>query len=547
MVVCCLDFSPKRVYQLLAEHVRIKLDTELLGRHSGEFLVDVQVVMGRYAHGIDWDILRYFLASKRSPLTPVQRRALGLVSADALWEEQRKWLSGYLPSATCLWCFSDAGTREHRLRSCPGVVYSLDWARVAGAVLRESAEELELALAPLRLFGWPPAAVEREVAPAAWIRGDLDPGRPGSYYGDGSCLWPQARACESAAWALVLDEGDGFPALAAPIAGPCANSFRGELTAAIQFFRTAGPGSSYVGDCKSVIDAIQAGIPDHLCSATAADADLWVKLRRLVRIRQPDRLSVAWMKAHRSRAAAERLGPLALREWAGNDAADQKAKEAAVWRAVPSRKDALLDASRLASRAFLRLAIAAAIGLVRKAGFPRRKTRPHRARLLDSRPGGHLPVALRGGGWRCRLCRVRARTKASIRTFRALPCRGQFVARAHPSHRLKVSQGIVWCGSCGAYAVEKMVGLSKPCPQHPPSAAAGQRLSRLRGGIVPGASVGAASRLTSLGRPTQQPQSVDLAASERREGGSAVGSLSVGVYLRLQPEVAAARAAGGLL
>ena len=89
MDVCCLDFSPKRVYQLLAEHVRIKLDTELLGRHSGEFLVDVQVVMGRYAHGIDWDILRYFLASKRSPLTPVQRRALGLVSADALWEEQR--------------------------------------------------------------------------------------------------------------------------------------------------------------------------------------------------------------------------------------------------------------------------------------------------------------------------------------------------------------------------------------------------------------------------------------------------------------------------
>ena len=533
--VQCLEFSPKRSYQLLAEHVRIKLDKELLISHCDEFPLDLQLVLDRYAHGIDWEVLRQLLAPKRSPLPPVQRRALGLVSAGALWEELRRWLAGYLPSATCLWCFSDVGTKEHRLRECPGVVYSLDWATVAGDILKEFAGELDLALAPLRLFGWSPAAVERVVPPAAWIQGDLEPGRAGRHFGDGSCLWPQARACEAAAWSLVMEDGENFPALAAPLAGPFATSFRGELAASVQFFRIAGRGSSYTGDCKSVIDAVQAGIPEHLCASSSVDADLWVKLRNLVRLRKHDCLSLSWIKAHRSRAAAERLGLAALRDWAGNDAADRKAKEAAAWRAVPSRFEALMAARRLALRALLRLAHAASVGLDRGAGIPRRK-RPLRARLVDTRPGGHRPVALGEGGWRCQLCRVRARTKASLRTFRAIPCRGLFNARAHPSHRLQLSHGLVWCGVCGAYAVEKMVGLSKQCPLRPPSAAAGQRLTRLRGGIVPEASVRAATRLSGLVRPTQQTPAA-------RERGSSTSP--VGVYLRLQPELAAARHANG--
>ena len=417
------------------------------------------------------------------------------------------------------------------MRECPGVVYSLDWATVAGDILKESTDELDPALAPLRLFGWPPAAVERVLPPSAWIQGELVPGRSGMYFGDGSCLWPQARACESAAWALVLDDGDSFQTLSAPLACPFATSFRGELAASVQFFRVAGQGSSYTGDCKSVIDAVKSGIPEHLCAAYTADADLWMKLRKLVRIRKHDGLNVFWVKAHRSRSAAEKLGLAALRDWAGNDAADRAAKEAAAWRATPSRVEALQSARRLALRALLRLAHAASVGLDRGADIPRRR-RPLRARLLDARPGGHRPVALGGGGWRCQLCRVRARTKASLRTFRAVPCRGLFIARAHPSHRLQVSRGLVWCGACGAYAVEKMVGLSKQCPLHPPSAAAGQRLTRLRSGVVPPSSVGAASGLSGLGQPT-------LRAQAARDGRAS--SSSVGVYLRLQPELAAAR------
>ena len=122
------------------------------------------------------------------------------------------------------------------------------------------------------------------------------------------------------------------------------------------------------------------------------------------------------------------------------------------------------------------------------------------------------------------MCRVRARTKASLRTFKAVPCRGLFKARAHASHKLRVARGLVWCSACGAYAVEKMVGLARACPGAPPSAAAGQRLAKLRGGIVPPASVEAASAWA------------DLAPRDRH-----VTSAS-GVHLRLQPEVAASRA-----
>ena len=139
-------------------------------------------------------------------------------------------------------------------------------------------------------------------------------------------------------------------------------------------------------------------------------------------------------------------------------------------------------------------------------------------------------MALPGGGMQCRFCRVQARTKASLRTFRAIPCRGRFRLRAHSTHRLNAAHGVLWCGACGAYAVERMVALSKPCPRKPLSAAAGQRLARLRAGEVPAASELAASRLGGLLRGVST--GVQPVAREARP---------VGVYLRLQPEVATSR------
>ena len=94
---------------------------------------------------------------------------------------------------------------------------------------------------------------------------------------------------------------------------------------------------------------------------------------------------------------------------------------------------------------------------------------------------------------------MHARTKASLRTFRAVPCKGSFAARAHASHRLRLCKGVVWCGRCGAYAVEKVVGLARECPGHPMTAASAQRLLLLRNGLVPGSSEKAARRLSTLG------------------------------------------------
>ena len=52
---------------------------------------------------------------------------------------------------------------------------------------------------------------------------------------------------------------------------------------------------------------MQLGVLVHLAAAASRDADLWLKLRRLVRDRRGDHLDVKWMKAHRSREAAARL------------------------------------------------------------------------------------------------------------------------------------------------------------------------------------------------------------------------------------------------
>ena len=494
-----LEWAPFRTYQLLAEHVRIRLDAELLVRHAEVFQCDIELVLGRYKHGIDWAVLRELIASSQSPLDSRQRRALSLVATDSLWEEQRKWLAGYLPSGTCLLCLSEQGCKEHRLQLCPGVVHALDWAWVGGDVPREPAALAELALAPLRLFGWLPAPVERVLAPVNWIQGSLPPGIRGNYFGDGSCLWPQKKACEAGAWSLVCpDIEPAARGLSASLLGPFVNSFRGELSAAIQFFRVAGPASQFVGDCKSVVDAIQLGVPRHLVAAASRDADLWLKLRQAVRKRSGDALEVKWTKAHRARETAARLGQEALREWAGNREADELARAAAARHADASRVEGAAVAACLAKAALTRLAFAAATGLERCADLPRRRLKRARQPLSVARPGGHDPVALRSGGWRCKRCRVHARTKASLRTFRAVPCKGSFAARAHVSHRLRVTQGVVWCGRCGAYAVEKVVGLARECPGHPVTAASAQRLLLLRNGHVPGASEKAARRLCTL-------------------------------------------------
>ena len=494
-----LVWAPARSYQILAEHVRIHLDLQLLIKHAAESQWDVMAVLNRYKHGIDWGLLRYFLASAKSPLTPCQRRGLALAATNGIWEEERKWLAGFLPSGTCLLCFSGQGTKEHRLCSCPGVVHQIDWAWVEGSVPRHPAT-LDLPdLVPLRLFGWPPAPVERVCAPTVWIQGELTAGRPGTYYGDGSCKWPQAKLCEAAAWPLVHGEvGRELPGISAALEGPFVSSFRGELAAALQFFRVAGVGSEYVGDCKAVIDAIRLEVPAHLTASTSRDADLWRKLHGLVRARRGDFLRVKWVKAHQARQAAACCGPEALAEWEGNRAADSLAKSAAGRHASASRVATLAAATRLASAALVRLAFAASIGLDRSADLPRRRGRRSRASLEEESPGGHEPIALAGGGWKCRVCRVTARTKASLRTFRAVPCRGAFAGRIHASHKVRYTKGVLWCGRCGAYAVEKVVCLSRQCPGNPQSSAAGQRRVRLRAGRVPAASENAAARLHDL-------------------------------------------------
>ena len=77
-------------------------------------------------------------------------------------------------------------------------------ARAAGQVCGGAPNMIDVGLDPLRLMGWPPAVLQRVPVPAQRVQGWLYPGRPGRYYTGGSGLWPQLKACESAAWSLVL-------------------------------------------------------------------------------------------------------------------------------------------------------------------------------------------------------------------------------------------------------------------------------------------------------------------------------------------------------
>ena len=425
------------------------------------------------------------------------------------------------------------------LASCPGVVQALDWARAAGEVRSEAPEMADPALAPLRLFGWAPAAVERVPAPSVRAQGHITPGRIGRYYGDGSCMCPQWKGCESAAWSLVFDAGtDEWLRRSAVMAGLFGSSFRGELMAMIQFFSIAGPCSSYVGDCQSVIDAVLLGVPPHLAAASSRDADLWVQLRRCVRNRRGEGLAVHWTKAHRSRAAVEGQGADAVRTWLGNREADAVAKGAARQHVAKNRCASLVAAQQLAARQLPRLAVAAALDLDRGKGMPRWIRRRSRNADAAGGYGGHDPIPVGSGGWRCSVCRVRAVTKASLRTFRAVPCKGSFLARVHGSHNAFVENGVVWCGRCGAYGIEKVVSLARPCPGHPPTPSNAHRLAALRDGVVPAVSQPAAARLEPVSGP-RPPQATSVVRGRARPPRGRVSP--VGVYLRLQPEVAAER------
>lgn len=57
--------------------------------------------------------------------------------------------------------------------------------------------------------------------------------------------------------------------------------------------------------------------------------------------------------------------------------------------------------------------------------------------------------------------------------------------KAHPTHRLMETQGLLWCSKCGAHARRVPRALCRPCVWAPRSTAYTQLLRRLRRGMLP--------------------------------------------------------------
>ena len=570
--------APYRTYQILAVHARIVTDTRLLERTSLESGWDWGSISAVYTRGIDWDEIRKVIRRPHDALSGAQRRGLLLAATDAFWEEERRWLAGYVGSATCFVCHAAFGDKQHKYEDCPGVAACLDWAVVGGRAAAAFGQISAPGLAPFRWMAWPPAAHEPAFIDAVLGDGELVAGFSGGFYGDGSCFAPAAKAGQSAAWSLVLPGAEcvgSRPSIAnvskqqwsaGLVSGFFPSSFRGELLAIIQFYRVAGFGSTYVGDCKPVIDGAANGVPPHLLRPEAHDVDLWSVLARLRRARSADHLTVRWVKSHMTYAKARAQGAQAIRDWHGNAMADLLAKQKALSHFSPRVLTRLELHSKIATAHLGRIATAVEFNL---AFSP--KMRPLRARTRTTLAGrrsmnGHVPIPVGIGGWRCRICRCRASTTVAFRSLFALPCKGHFLRRIHCTHRLAVSSGVVWCELCGAYSVEKMVRLASPCPKRAGSAIRLQRLRLLRRGGIPPASAAAVDRLWSAPfedlvedavlvearRVSQAAQAittsepVHLASALRprlspKLLSSRPGGQVVGVYLRLQPAVASAR------
>ncbi len=153
----------------------------------------------------------------------------------------------------------------------------------------------------------------------------------------------------------------------------------------------------------------------------------------------------------------------------------------------------------------------------------RRGSRIRRPRKREKAPVVPRPIHMGGhalmttsSGWKCAVCRSTstkftaiARARCSGPAAAKWARRARELARAHHSadivgtdgagHRRFMTDQMVWCDRCGAYAESFAVGLARACPGHPTCAGKEQHLRRLRRGLHP------ATAVPFLGPPLPEP------------------------------------------
>ncbi len=491
--VCLVSTPPKQVIQILREHVRLQLDARLITRIAAATGADIELVTSRYKYGIDWEIIREALRNNQQRIERSEVRALEVVTTLAFWSEERRWHAGLLGEASCRACHAATGDNKHRLHTCDGAVQHCNWQVVQGRIRRQTQLHDDEELIPLTWHGLPPRVTcwrpvegrSRQETTIAWT--------VGTYFGDGSGTRQQKRDQRRATAALWKpsdtedgDDGGGYTRRA--VTGWFPTSTRGELTAAIDFLDRAPAHSTFVGDCKYVIDGLQRGVPWRYRSSSFIDADLWRAARRAWDEKR-GAFEFVKTKAHRSRQAAESEGAASLAHWEGNNKADELARGLCRTLQAEVNTDEETVRERF-SDTLNQMAVAAGWALrhwPEAAGRHRQRStkRTGTTSPYTNSVGQHTMRLRHGGGLECTDCRLRASTPSSVRSLRSKPCLGPVMQQCHKSHQMRWSAGVAWCGLCGRFTTRIPLSLRAECPRRPMSGAGKNILGRLRRGLPP--------------------------------------------------------------
>ncbi len=493
-----LETPPKQTEQILREHARIQYDHLMLRRLAVRNEWDVDAIMQKYKHGINWALLRDVLCGRRGRLSPRERNILLVVATGGFWPEHRRWNNGLLESPECSACGHPMSTPWHRIHDCSATAATKCLLRAAGDAQRLPHVASDPALAPLAEMGLPP--VSEPWAPTAEIttEDDMPLHVDGCLYGDGSGYYQERRDTRIATYSLVRmrPAADDASDIEARVAGVVGGWFptvpRGELRALIEAMRHGGS-ATYFGDCKYVISGAEFGVSAKLKSSASADADLWRRVDAMARDHgTPPR--VRKTRAHRSRSAATADSSDTIEHWIGNRAADFVAKAAAreLVRSSDKRERIATDETTYCT-VIQCVAQGAALAVERwPETAPRNSKRTNdRQRLGASAPEAddgddvHVLRRIEGEKFECMICRSIAYSSRGARKLSNMICPGAVARTIHESHSLQRSHGVIWCGLCGSFSTRWPRQLQQVCPRKPRSQPQRNVLRRLLAGQPP--------------------------------------------------------------
>ncbi len=484
-----LEVPPKQIIAVLKAHTRRYLDHVLLEKLSVTHGWDKNAVMSKYKNGINWKLLRDTIFSNDKQVTDAESHALKIVSCGGYWPAERRWLAGMRGMGTCEFCCQDIGSMKHELFQCSAQAANIAAQRWAGRLKRprgidmpELAPLFEAALPP-KCSGWEPIEVE-------YVEGSLTQGHQQETFGDGSGYRQEDREASISTWSVVRlnkdADGEWQPSetLRGNITGWFSTVPRAEMRALVEHLRHAGPGATYVGDCKVVIDAMRHGVQHSWTSWRNINADIWRTIKQLLDD-HGTAMGAVKIKSHRGRGTiADEEDD---RQWIGNALADKWAKELG----KTMRDDQAEKDRRQTEQGYQdtlkHIAVSAAWMLKRRPpemrGKPPRQRRPD----LTATAHGHSITTRRGGGWECAICRRLAISRTGLRALKGSRCEGVPGGRGaiHETHRMGLTKGVHWCMRCGSYTVRWPRELRNACKGAPGSEAQANVRRRLAMGLAP--------------------------------------------------------------